>query len=193
VAYPRILFTLILLSLAIHGAIGGILVHWSSALRTSTDAHITSYEVAVAEGPKTQSHPVSPSFESDESSDAGLGSPASPASKEITQGSAGSKTDSAPSALDLYAAQVRERVQEKLRYPLSLRRREVAGRVHLHLILNANGLAQALEISESSGSHELDELALEAARAGAPYPAAAAELVRTGNLILDLPIEFKLK
>jgi TonB family protein len=86
------------------------------------------------------------------------------------------------------ASAIRSQIQSRLRYPLSLRRRGIQGTVVLKLDLDAAGRLTAAETSTSSGSAELDSLALEAARAAAPFPAGAA---MAGGLTLRLPIEFK--
>ena len=98
-----------------------------------------------------------------------------------------------PTELAAYALEVRTRIGASLRYPLALRRRGVQGRVGLRLVLDSRGQVQTQEISEASGSKELDDLALEAARNAQPYPTPTTDLTKKGKLVLNLPVEFKLR
>jgi protein TonB len=95
--------------------------------------------------------------------------------------------------LAAYVARIRARIGESLRYPLALRRRGVQGRVGLKLTLDEEGALQAREISERSGSDELDALALEAAASAQPFPKPVDALAKKGPLVLNLPVEFKLR
>jgi TonB family protein len=107
----------------------------------------------------------------------------SPATVGSTQ-SSGSALDS-PTPSDLQA--LRERIEDQLRYPYSFRRRGIQGRATLAVSLDENGRAQDIRISQTSGSAELDALALEAARAAAPFPA----LSPARAVSFVLPIEFR--
>lgn len=109
-----------------------------------------------------------------------------------TPGSSGGDGNAA-GELAAYVSRIRARIGENLRYPLALRRRGVQGRVGLRLTLDEAGALQAREISTGSGSAELDELALRAAAAAQPYPAPSERLRKKGPLILNLPVEFKLR
>lgn len=187
--------TPLILSLAIHASVaGGLLLRFrrvspeppraartellgvsvvgdSANAKTTVHAHAP---LAVTGEPSSFSNPtVNPTV-------AGLSPPAS----------AGA---AAQSELEAYALLVRERIGAILQYPLSLRRRGVSGRVDLKLRLDATGHLQSQEVSESSGSSELDALALEAAKAAQPYPAPSEGLKKLGSLLLSLPVEFKLR
>lgn len=86
-----------------------------------------------------------------------------------------------------WAARLRERVQGQLQYPFALRRRRIEGRVNLTLLVN-NGTALT-EVASSSGSAELDHLALEAANQ------ATRELPPTPGFQgrIQLPVDFVLR
>jgi TonB family protein len=123
------------------------------------------------------------------------GSAQTPA-KEIAPRAAADTSGSDGTASEEFAAyitRIRSRIGENLRYPLSLRRRGVQGRVGLKLTLSPEGQVQAKEVSEPSGSAELDALALEAASAAQPYPVPMDTLRKKVPLVLNLPIEFKLR
>lgn len=82
--------------------------------------------------------------------------------------------------------QVRAAIADHLRYPISLQRRGVVGEVALRIGLDAQGALKTLELGHSSGSRDLDELALEAARAAAPFAPPGREVD------LTVPVVFKL-
>ena len=94
------------------------------------------------------------------------------------------------SAAMAYQLLVRTKIQNELHYPISLRRRHITGLVNLKISLNQNGTLAGLELTQSSGTPELDQLALESVRSAAPFPPTA---LSTSNLILDLPIDFKIR
>lgn len=81
---------------------------------------------------------------------------------------------------------VMARIESKLRYPISVRLRRISGLTILRLVSDAQGALLALTITKSSGSVELDELALQSVRDAAPFPELKA-------LAMNLPIEFRLR
>ena len=94
------------------------------------------------------------------------------------------------SAAMAYQLLVRAKIESELRYPISLRRRHITGLVNLKISLNPDGTIAGLELAQSSGAPELDQLALESVRKSAPFPPTA---MSDGRLTLDLPIDFKLR
>jgi TonB family protein len=98
-----------------------------------------------------------------------------------------------PSAIGAYAAQVRERISLNLRYPLSLQRRGVSGHASLRITLSPGSPTAESQLIQSTGSAELDELALEAARAASPFPPAPPGVAEDAPLVLNVPVEFRLK
>jgi protein TonB len=111
-----------------------------------------------------------------------------------TSGSSAGKA-STIGELDAYAAQVRERIGQSLQYPVGLQRRRISGRIRLKLTLDAQGRVQTQEITEhaaGTGTAALDELALAAVREAQPFPEPPAGLKRSGTIVLNLPVDFKL-
>jgi TonB family protein len=87
---------------------------------------------------------------------------------------------------------IRERIESRLHYPISLQRRGIQGTVLLQLELSEAGVLKSSAISQSSGHTELDQLALDAtAKAAAQGPFQLTAEVKQ-PLSVRLPIEFKL-
>lgn len=63
----------------------------------------------------------------------------------------------------------------------------------LRIVIDAQGKAETPEITEHSGSPELDSLAMEAAQSAGPFPPPSSGLREQGKLVLSLPIEFSLR
>lgn len=116
-------------------------------------------------------------------------------SPPMTPGSGASQIGGTASQTELafYAEQIRAKISASLRYPLSVRRRGVHGRVGLKLTVNGQGQLQSGEVAEPSGSSELDALALEAASSAQPYPPPEGALKGQDHLVLNLPVEFRVR
>ncbi len=87
----------------------------------------------------------------------------------------------------VYLMQIRSKIERSIEYPLSLRRRGVTGVVQLVLLIDPQGALKSVQIAESSGTPDLDQLAVDAARRSSPFPR-----VGSGDLKLKLPVQFKI-
>jgi protein TonB len=123
---------------------------------------------------------------------------ARPTSATSAAAAVNARADNGPSAsiapaamgqMQSYASLIRARVDRALRYPVSLQRRGITGRVELRLSLGASGALERQETLRGSGNAELDGLATRAVSAAAPFPPPPAGPV---PVVLDLPVEFKL-
>ena len=85
------------------------------------------------------------------------------------------------------ADQVRDRIQAKLQYPDSARRRGISGIVHLDIILAPNGQAVAIQVRTSSGSSILDKDAV--ALAGSVLPVSMAP-GQAGNTTVRINVNY---
>ena len=179
-----------LLSILIHAAIGSTLSRWAAP--PSPTVASPSFEVAVLEKKAPEPAAALPT-------NAHLGSTAAPSvevSAKLSQAALSTTpvtAAAAPDATERYSALVRSRIEEHLRYPLALRRRGLTGQVGLRIIIDVQNGAGTPELSLTSGSTELDALALEAVRLATPFPAPGEELKKMGKLVLSLPIEFKVR
>lgn len=90
---------------------------------------------------------------------------------------------------DPYYSEVRTRIQSHVTYSPALARRRLQGQVQVALTLLSNGSISTLDIAHSSGSTDLDHLALESVRAAAPFPTFQAT---SSARKLELPIDFRL-
>jgi TonB family protein len=90
-----------------------------------------------------------------------------------------------------YYAQWRRRIQENLRYPLAARRRNLAGTVHLDIVIEANGAVAGVQVAEPSGHRLLDDAAVETVRELPPLPFPSHLVPRP--LRLRLPVVFDLR
>jgi len=90
-----------------------------------------------------------------------------------------------------YFAQLRQRIQETIRYPPAARRRGVAGTVHLEIVIEPDGAVGAVSVITSSAHELLDRAAVDAARAvpRLPFP----DDVRPRGLRVRLPVVFELE
>jgi outer membrane biosynthesis protein TonB len=200
--FPPFLF---IASLSLHATIGGVLFH----ILSSHDAHLSKpvFDVSRREDSPPDTHadakvpaaPKPPGIANRKSSeDRVSGSSSLNASIQSAPAQYPPVPSSGQSLAD-YTAELRARIESRLRYPLSLRRRGISGRVGLKLVINLKLEAPetpgafTVEISEPSPHAELNEFALEAARAASPYPLPNGELKKMGKLVLSLPIEFKLQ
>jgi TonB family protein len=90
-----------------------------------------------------------------------------------------------------YLARFRERIQESVVYPLAARRRGLAGRVDVELLLDPSGRVRDLAVVSSSSHMLLDEAAVEAVRSLVPQP--LPEHVPRRPLRVRLPVIFQLR
>lgn len=85
---------------------------------------------------------------------------------------------------------IQERIAKNLTYPSALQRQKIEGSLFVQIEVSPIGALVQLQISESSGNPVLDRLALRAVEKSAPFPEAAQN--KTGNLVLRLPVSFKI-
>jgi len=90
-----------------------------------------------------------------------------------------------------YLAGFRERIQELMVYPLAARRRGLAGRVEVELLLEPSGRVRDLAVVSSSSHIVLDEAAVEAVRSLQPIP--LPEHLPRRPLRVRLPVIFQLR
>lgn len=82
---------------------------------------------------------------------------------------------------------IRQRVEAALVYPHSLQRRRITGEVLLALSISPNGKLLSSRVARSSGSAELDALAVESLQRAAPFD----PIERT--VTLELPVAFRIR
>jgi protein TonB len=90
-----------------------------------------------------------------------------------------------------YLTRFRERIQELVVYPLAARRRGLAGRVEVELLLEPSGRVRDLAVVSSSSHMLLDEAAVEAVRSLVPMP--LPEHLPRRPLRVRLPVIFQLR
>lgn len=118
--------------------------------------------------------------------------PSQPPSFSVSQAISNFKTsptsgeEISPAALE----QIQARIDRNLSYPAALQRRKIEGSLFVQLELDPAGTLVKLSITQSTGNPILDQLALQSIQNSAPFPEAAQ--TKTGNLILRLPVHFKL-
>lgn len=106
---------------------------------------------------------------------------------------AASGAGSAPAGLlRAWGGQIRAEISRERKYPSAARRRRREGRVILRLTVSQAGDLLAATIAQASGSRRLDDAALAAALAAAPYAAAPAALTKP-QYQFNIPIAFRLK
>ena len=96
-----------------------------------------------------------------------------------------------PPEYGAYLARFRERIQEAVVYPLAARRRGLAGRVEVELLLEPSGRVRELNVVSSSSYALLDEAAVEAVRSIRPQP--LPDHLPRRPLRVRLPIVFQLR
>lgn len=96
-----------------------------------------------------------------------------------------------PAEFGPYLARFRERIQELVVYPLAARRRGLAGRVEIELLLEPSGRVRDVAVVASSSHVLLDEAAVEAVRSLEPQP--LPEHLPHRPLRVRLPIVFELR
>ena len=90
-----------------------------------------------------------------------------------------------------YLAQLRRRIQETVRYPLTAQRRGLTGTVHVELVILPSGAVDRVSVVRSSAHPVLDEAAVESVRAlpAAPFPPE----LPARQLVVRLPVVFALE
>lgn len=97
----------------------------------------------------------------------------------------------APAEFGPYLARFRERIQELVVYPLAARRRGLAGRVEIELLLEPSGRLRDVAVVASSSHALLDEAAVEAVRSLEPQP--LPDHLPRRPLRVRLPVIFQLR
>jgi protein TonB len=90
-----------------------------------------------------------------------------------------------------YLARFRQRIQEAVVYPLAARRRGLAGRVEVELLLEPSGRVREVSVVASSTHAILDEAAVEAVRSLEPQP--LPEQTKRQTLRVRLPVVFQIQ
>ena len=96
-----------------------------------------------------------------------------------------------PADFGPYLARFRELIQELVVYPLAARRRGLAGRVEIELLLEPSGRVRDVAVVASSSHVLLDEAAVEAVRSLVPQP--LPEHLPHRPLRVRLPVIFQLR
>jgi periplasmic protein TonB len=96
-----------------------------------------------------------------------------------------------PAEFGPYLARFRERIQELVVYPLAARRRGLAGRVEIELLLEPSGRVRDVAVVASSSHALLDEAAVDAVRSLVPQP--LPEHLPHRPLKVRLPVVFELR
>lgn len=103
----------------------------------------------------------------------------------------GTGRNEVPAEFGPYLAGFRQRIQELVVYPLAARRRGLAGRVEIEVILEPSGRVRDVTVAASSSHSLLDEAALEAVRSLKPVP--LPENLPRRPLRVRLPVVFDLR
>jgi protein TonB len=103
----------------------------------------------------------------------------------------GSGRSEVPAEFGPYLAGFRQRIQELVVYPLAARRRGLAGRVEIEVILEPTGRVRDVTVVASSSHSLLDEAAIEAVRSLPPVP--LPETLPRRPLRVRLPVVFDLQ
>jgi len=90
-----------------------------------------------------------------------------------------------------YFGMVRMKIEGNKKYPVVARKRQVEGRVKVRFVIESDGTVSDLVLSEGSRHAMLDEAALEAVRASAPFPPPPRRLF-SGPVSLEVSILFEL-
>jgi protein TonB len=103
----------------------------------------------------------------------------------------GTGRNEVPAEFGPYLASFRQRIQELVVYPLAARRRGLAGRVEVEVILEPSGRVRDVTVAASSSHSLLDEAAIEAVRSLKPVP--LPENLPRRPLRVRLPVVFDLR
>lgn len=208
----RRMMILIIFSLALHFAVlGALTVSMKTqdfALGSPTRIETLALEFGSSASPSTRNQPSSQTIhqqrsnthvEANSTKDSSVNDSSSESDNKTTQAAAGGSkrnTQTIGSAgpvtigsADPYYSEVRARIQSHVTYTPSLARRRLQGQVQVALTLLSNGGIASLDIEKSSGSSDLDRLALESVRASAPFPTFQSQ---SSARKLELPIDFRL-
>ncbi|MFL5814185.1 MAG: energy transducer TonB [Bdellovibrionia bacterium] len=190
----RRLLKLIFFSIALHAA---IFAAFTVSLRTQRmdmpspgESHIGPLAIEVGGEPKTEapSHPASKQLSSQQAvttnSSAESAHPESGASRGSNSGPV------AINSSDPYYSEIRARIESHIHYPPAFARRRLQGQVQVTLTLLSNGSISSLDVAHSSGTSELDQLALDSVRAASPFPTFEST---SPARKLELPITFRLR
>lgn len=90
-----------------------------------------------------------------------------------------------------YFGMVRMKIEGNKKYPTVARKRQVEGRVKVRFVIESDGSVSDLRLSDGSRHGMLDEAALEAVRASAPFPPPPRRLF-SGPVSLEVSILFEL-
>ncbi|MEO7994867.1 MAG: TonB family protein [bacterium] len=120
-----------------------------------------------------------------------------PAETAPSETPAETPAESAPPAIDRaaltrdYVALVRAEVGAEKHYPAQAKRLKRTGTATARLTINADGSLASVVLQSSAGTESLDNAALEAIRAAAPFPAIPDGL--HAPLTIELPLQFSLE
>jgi len=90
-----------------------------------------------------------------------------------------------------YLRQFRQRVQERLIYPLAARRQGLGGTVELHVWLETTGRVRDVQVARSSSHSVLDDAAVETIRRVGPVP--FPESLPRRPLLIRIPLVYELR
>jgi TonB family protein len=202
----RRLLKLIFFSIALHAA---IIAAFTVSLKTQRlemlsstgEDHVGPLAIEVGDKPKSEapSHPVRKQLSSQQTltsnPSAESAHPKSGASRSSNSNSSSGQAQGAgagPIAItssDPYYSEIRARIESHVHYPSAFARRRIQGQVQVTLTLLSNGNISSLNVAHSSGTSELDQLALDSVRAAAPFPTFQPT---SPARKLELPITFRL-
>ncbi len=127
---------------------------------------------------------------SDAPSGTGQGASAGGGSRQALAGPGAGRSE-VPAEFGPYLASFRRRIQELVVYPLSARRRGLAGKVEVEVVLEPTGRVRDAAVVASSSHSMLDDAALDAVRSLSPVP--LPENLPRRPLRVRLPIVFDLR
>ena len=127
---------------------------------------------------------------SDAPSGTGQGASAGGGSRLALAGPGAGRSE-VPAEFGPYLASFRRRIQELVVYPLSARRRGLAGKVEVEVVLEPTGRVRDVAVVASSSHSMLDDAALDAVRSLPPVP--LPENLPRRPLRVRLPIVFDLR
>lgn len=128
---------------------------------------------------------------SDAPSGTGQASTVAGGSSRFALAGPGAGRSEVPAEFGPYLAGFRRRIQELVVYPLAARRRGLAGRVEIEVILEPTGRVRDVAVVASSSHSLLDEAAIEAVRSLQPVP--LPETLPRRPLRVRLPVVFDLR
>jgi len=108
---------------------------------------------------------------------------------QLSQAPSTSIADQTAESSSTSLSRIRDQINATLDYPMSLRRKGIQGKVEVRLALNSKGEIETLEVTQSSGFEQLDQLATQAIHRASPFKNLTKE-EKMGRLIINLPIQF---